>query len=161
MNHLDRLSAPVSAVMTTEIATLSPEASVEEAARNLVRNRVTGMPVVGFDGTVVGVLSLTDVATALVGAEAAETTWDDHAFFDPVQLDRLVRSLDADDESSGKTVAEAMSRRLVIAPASATIAEAAAIMSRHRVHRVLVVDDTGKLAGILTAMDVVIVVGAP
>jgi CBS domain-containing protein len=149
--------------MSTEVATLSPETTVEQAARDLVQNRVTGMPVVGYDGTVVGVLSLTDVATALAGEGPADPpVADDAAFFDPVKLDKLVRSLDADDDaSSGKTVADSMSRRLVIAPASATVAEAAAMMARYRVHRVLVIDDAGKLAGILTSMDVVAVVGAP
>jgi len=51
------------------------------------------------------------------------------------------------------TAAEVMSRRLVWIAPGATLREAAAAMRRAAVHRLLVLDD-GRLAGLVTATDV-------
>jgi CBS domain-containing protein len=53
------------------------------------------------------------------------------------------------------TVAEIMSSRLVTVRESESVLAAAQIMSKSRVHRVLVVDEAGKLSGILSALDIV------
>lgn len=48
-------------VMTRDVVTVTPETSLKEVARKLVELRVSGMPVVGADGAVVGVISDADV----------------------------------------------------------------------------------------------------
>ena len=54
-------------VMTREVVTVSPGASLKEAARLLVENRISGLPVVDTDGDVLGVLSETDIVAAEAG----------------------------------------------------------------------------------------------
>ncbi len=57
-------------IMTTELITARPSATVLEAARMLAKNRISGMPVVSA-GKVIGVLSEADILTA-----AGDTTVD-------------------------------------------------------------------------------------
>lgn len=162
----DPLRMPVARVMATNIATVSQGLLVEDAARRLVVNHVSGMPVVDGHGTIVGVVSLTDLVRALTGgpasAEAPDPLRADHPgeFYDPISLEHIVEELIAGKDAGGRTVADVMSRRLLSVGLEASVLDAARVMAKHRVHRVLVVDDTLRLHGILSALDVVTVVGA-
>jgi signal-transduction protein with cAMP-binding, CBS, and nucleotidyltransferase domain len=48
-------------VMTTNVITIGPEASTTEAARLLSDNHISGAPVLGRDGSLVGILSVFDL----------------------------------------------------------------------------------------------------
>src|SRR5205823_14817117 len=48
-------------VMTTDVITITPESSTHEAARVLADNRSSGLPALGTDGNIVGVLSVYDL----------------------------------------------------------------------------------------------------
>ncbi len=48
-------------VMTVDVATVNPESSLKDVARELSGRRISGMPVVDGDGRVVGVISEADV----------------------------------------------------------------------------------------------------
>jgi CBS domain-containing protein len=48
-------------LMQTEVVTISPEATVRELARLLADTGISGVPVVGPGGTVLGVVSSSDV----------------------------------------------------------------------------------------------------
>jgi CBS domain-containing protein len=60
---MDQRSMPVTAreVMTTNVLTTTPESSTHEAAAVLIANRISGLPVRGPDGSIVGVLSVYDL----------------------------------------------------------------------------------------------------
>ncbi len=69
---------PVGRVMSPEVFTCSLGDTVEDAERIMRRGQVRRLPVVGFQGQLVGVLSLADLARAARGdapsVEAVETT---------------------------------------------------------------------------------------
>jgi CBS domain-containing protein len=48
-------------VMTVDVATVKPEASLKDVARELSDRRISGMPVADDDGRVIGVISEADV----------------------------------------------------------------------------------------------------
>jgi CBS domain-containing protein len=48
-------------VMTVDVATVTPEASLKDVARELSDRRISGMPVADDDGRVIGVISEADV----------------------------------------------------------------------------------------------------
>ena len=54
---------PVKEVMTRNVITFKEDTSVEEVAQTLSSKRITGAPVVGGDGLVVGIVSEVDVFT--------------------------------------------------------------------------------------------------
>jgi CBS domain-containing protein len=158
------LAKPVSETMTTDVATLASSLNIQEAARALANNGVSGMPVVDDRGVLVGVVTLTDFVSVLSGPKAAEEPKPgedrDGLFYDAIQLVSLMDQLvHPAADVAHLTVGDIMSTRLVTVPATDPIRAAAQIMSRRRVHRVLVVDAAGKLLGIVSALDVVGLVG--
>ena len=48
-------------IMTRKVISVNPRASVQEAAQQLYCNRISGLPVLASDGTVVGLLSVDDL----------------------------------------------------------------------------------------------------
>ena len=50
--------------MTEQVLTVAPDASLSEAARIMVNRRVKRLPVVGTDGSLIGVISRADVVNA-------------------------------------------------------------------------------------------------
>jgi CBS domain-containing protein len=134
-------------VMTTDVVTVEPGVSLKEAARMLVDRRVSGLPVVGRDGTLLGVLSEGDVLFRARGeAEAigGPLAW----LISPSKLEELEK-LDA------TLVGEAMSAPAVTIGRDRTVASAASLMIERGVNRLPVVDAAGKLVGIVTRADLV------
>lgn len=48
-------------IMTRDVATVTPEASVREAAGLMTEKRVSGIPVVAADGRLIGMLTASDL----------------------------------------------------------------------------------------------------
>ena len=59
-------------VMTREVLTLEPEDSVESAARLMRRERIGAIPIVDSGGSVVGILSRTDVLSAYLNRKTSD-----------------------------------------------------------------------------------------
>jgi CBS-domain-containing membrane protein len=114
-------------IMTSSVYTVEADASAEEAAWGLTRRHIGGAPARDAAGNLVGVLSSSD----LVNPEPAQWIKGQATVGDVMNPD--VISLYADD------------------PAMAAVTE----MARRRIHRIVVLDADGKLAGIVTPMDVV------
>ncbi|HET8712348.1 MAG TPA: CBS domain-containing protein [Gemmatimonadales bacterium] len=173
------LPATVREIMTHEIVTLDPDMTLREAIGVLDAEGISGAPVVSH-GTLLGVLSATDllafeattsgVPTAdtsraqepAVGAEEPQrdetspvsawfTDMWDNAGADVLERMRTAESPEW-DVLSEHVVSEVMSPNVHAVQADATLAEAAAYMVDHRIHRVLVVDGA-RLLGIVSASD--------
>ena len=158
MSLEDRMGERVARAMRPEVATLSPELPLEEAARTIIANRVSGMPVVEPGRGVVGVISLTDILTVVISPGAEPEADRETTFYDPVRLEGLVGTLLDKADGAGRRVADAMSERIVTVSQDAPLREAARLMAQHRIHRVLVPDVGGQLVGILSALDIVAIV---
>jgi CBS domain-containing protein len=59
--------------MTAKVVVVSPEATLHEAARLLAVEEISGLPVVDTGGKVVGMVTESDVLTALLESAALET----------------------------------------------------------------------------------------
>ena len=139
---------------------------------------MSGAPVISA-GSLIGVVSVTDVLefeegnpgvprlregatddTEWAGGEDEENLPAD--FFTegwaPSAADTLQRIRSSDspewDALDEHIVEEIMTRKVIGLPSTATVNEAAKRMVKHRIHRVLVIDD-GALAGIVTTSDIV------
>lgn len=147
-------------VMTRDVATISGDASVEEAARVMVGNGISGLPVLDETGVVVGVVTLSDVVTRLRAGSVPPPAIEpqETVFYDAVDVSRLLESLVHIGEHGGVKVSTFASTRLISVAETESVRAAARVMTEERVHRVLVTDGGGRLSGILSALDVVALV---
>ena len=134
-------------VMTVPVISVEPTTSIGEAAKLMLAQRISGLPVVKRDGTLVGLISEGDLLRRVeLGTERARSWW----------LDFFVSPGKAADEyvhAHGRKVEEVMSTDVVTIRRAASLGDAVEAMSRHRIKRLPVVED-GKLLGMITRSDV-------
>jgi CBS domain-containing protein len=129
----------VADLMTIDPIVVAVDVSIEEAARLLHANSITGLPVVDAFGTLVGVISQTDIVGVLDS-----------------RLGRVIRT-----RPSGLRVGELMSSPACTVSMTGSVEEAARLMVDRRIHRLVATDDAGRPVGVLSAIDLVkIFIGA-
>jgi CBS domain-containing protein len=135
-------------VMTKDIVTVSPEATVGEIAALLVTHRIGAVPVVSAEGRLVGIVSQTDlVHRSETGTEKRRKWWLE-AFADPdIKAQQYVKS-------HGHKAEDVMTRHVVSVSESASLAEVADVLDTHSVRQVPVVSE-GRLAGMISRADLV------
>jgi CBS domain-containing protein len=130
---LDLKDLAVGDVMSVDPITVSVDATIEQAQEILRLNHITGLPVVGSDGALVGVLSQSDLVWG-PGLHVAA----------------LLRK-----KASGLRVGELMTSPPVTVDLDTPVTDAARIMLENRVHRLVAVDASGRPVGVLSATDYV------
>lgn len=131
-------------LMTTDPLTVEPETLLKEAARTMVRNRVSGLPVVE-DGKVVGIVTEGDFLRQEASREQ------------PYRFS-LLDALFGEGPSEPpavETVAEVMTDHVITIGPDASIGDAARTMATKNVKRLPVVDDDEVLIGVISRADVV------
>jgi CBS domain-containing protein len=134
-------------LMTTDVSTIGPGALVKDAAIEFVQRRISGMPVVGSDGQVLGVISETDILPKERGEQrggggfmnwlvAPDDPWINRRF------DAVI-------------VEEAMSSPARTILPERPLAEAAKIMLDEDINRLPVVDPDGLLVGLISRGDLI------
>jgi CBS domain-containing protein len=145
--EIDDILGTADTIMQRKVIVLRPGDPLQDAIRQLERASVSGGPV--MDGeALVGMVTLADMFRAAgLDPNVAATSGPWHRY------ERVVAR-------SHRTVADAMSKRLVTIPLGATIAEAAEAMRANSVNRVPVLDDEGTLVGIVARDDIIAAVAA-
>ncbi len=110
--------------MITNPISLPPTATLDEAETLMSKHRISGVPICEEDGKLVGILTNRDVR-----------------FCTPHEYDRPVTDYMT---SSG----------LVTAPVDTTLEQAKAVLHKHRIEKLPLVDDNGLLAGLITVKDI-------
>lgn len=132
----------VSDLMTTAVVRAHRDTGFKEITKLLAEYDITALPVVDDDDRPVGVVSEAD----LLRKEAA--------LLDPAGLLPVPRPTPADRaKAEAATAGELMNSPAVTARPQWTVVEAARVMERHRVKRLPVVDETGRLAGVISRAD--------
>lgn len=136
----------VSDVMTAEVATTTTDTPLREAASTLADRRISGMPVVADDGSVLGVVSEADVLAK-----------EQRAPENGGGLARLLHHGPAESERKHRAefVGEAMTAPAITTVPYASIASAAGQMLEHGVNRLPVLNGQGRLVGIVSRADLV------
>jgi CBS-domain-containing membrane protein len=117
-------------LMTTEVISVSKSAGLRQAAQLMFKNRVSGLPIIEDDGTLAGIITEADFL-------------------------RLEVERQEGNRGTGDTVGDVMSRGVVTVGPETEISEAAKIMAVQEVKRLPVVDDEGRLLGIISRADIV------
>jgi CBS domain-containing protein len=130
-------------LMTTDPITTTADAPLKEAARIMVREKISGLPV--MEGNkLVGIVTEGDFLRQEANRDQ------------PYRLS-LLEALFGDGaaEPAVETVGEVMTEPVITITPDATISEAARVMSHRKVKRLPVVDDEGNLIGVISRADVV------
>jgi CBS domain-containing protein len=142
----------VQGVMTASVVALRENADFKEIVTAMRSRRISAFPVLDAAGRVIGVVSEAD----LLAKEAREA-----APGPPPGLVRLAWLLKERSKATGVTAAEIMTKPAVTIRADAAVAEAARLMQSRRVKQLPVVDDDGRLRGIVSRADVLSVFERP
>lgn len=135
----------VADVMTRRPTTVSPETSLRDAAAVLLDQGVSGLPVADGEGRLVGIITEADFV-----ARQAER--------DDSGRHRLLGALLGRERSalaSAELVRDVMATKVQTVRETDTVAGVAHIMLQHNVKRLPVVDEEGRLVGIVSRADVV------
>jgi CBS domain-containing protein len=137
-------------VMIKDVVYVHPQDTLDEALALLVENRVSGMPVVDGRHRCVGVLSVTDLIDL---ARELDEEISDLVRVSEISRGWLVEKLT--QRGLGKQKVQEVMTPVAVGVAPVTLlAEAAQMMIRNRVHRLVVMDTEQRLLGIIAAMDI-------
>jgi CBS domain-containing protein len=148
---------PVSAVMTTDVVTLSPATPLEDAIRLLARHDISGAPVVDPEGHLVGMLDDTDLILTEARLHAPTTI---ELFGAYLQLPGEHRRFEEEVRHAlGREVVDVMDPKPPTVTPESTLEDVATLFVERRVSRLPVVDADRRVLGIVTRGDLVRALG--
>ena len=135
-------------VMTGELLSVRPDASVFEAIRVMLDHRISGLPVIDDAGRLIGILTEGDLLRrSETGTERHRPRWLEILMGPGRMAGEYVRT-------HGRKVGEIMTREVVSVTPESGLNEIVELMERRRIKRVPVLDGD-KLVGIVTRADLV------
>jgi CBS-domain-containing membrane protein len=134
----------VGEVMTRDVVSVNAGTGYKEIADLMVRHSISAVPVVDTGGHVLGVVSEADLLAKLEYADRVPRH--------PLALRRLRNGR---QKAAGDTAVQLMTTPAVTIAATETLTRAARLMDAARVKRMPVVDDGGRLVGIVSRRDLV------
>lgn len=130
-------------VMTGEVLSVRPEATVLEAIRLMLQHKISGLPVVNVSGALVGIITEGDfLRRHEMGTEPKRARWLEFLLGPGRLADEYVHA-------SGRKVEEVMTSDVFAVNADAPLEKIVHLMERHRIKRVPVMRN-GKVIGIVT-----------
>lgn len=136
-------------VMCRDVVTVNARDTVHDALEVMIENKVSALPVLDHDGRCVGILSTHDFVDVtyeldegLMALEHESELW----------WGTYVRNLS--QHVGQQNVMDLMTEDVVSVGPETLLVQAASDMLRERVHRLPVVDEQGRLLGIISMSDV-------
>ena len=142
----------VSDVMSYNPITVKPEMSLKEAIKILAEQRISGLPVVNENGKLVGIVSETDLMWQESGATPPPyiMVLDSIIFLEnPARYEKEIH------KALGETVHDVMTKNPLTTTAEKPLSATAKLMHEHNIHRLPVLNEYGKVIGILTRGDII------
>jgi CBS domain-containing protein len=135
-------------IMTREPVSVTPEATIVEAARLMLQHRVSGLPVTDGKGAVIGVFTEGDLLRRIeTGTERRRSRW----------LELLVgpgRLAGDYIDAHARKVGEVMTSEVIVAAPGDDLADIVDVMEKQHIKRLPVVRG-GRLVGIVSRADLV------
>lgn len=137
-------------IMSTNIVSVKPDTEIIEAAKILLENRFNGLPVVDDSGKVVGIICQSD----LVAQQKSLPIPTLFTFLDGfIPLTSLKKMESEIQKIAAITVADAMTKNPVTVKPDNRIETVAALMADKKLYTLPVLDDDGRLMGIVGKED--------
>lgn len=136
-------------IMTETVIACVPETKLEDAVKTLAEHQISGMPVIDANKRVVGIISESD----LLLAGEIEPPRIKTALFGLYVLRQSV--MDRMAEQRGVRVEDVMTREVITFGPETPVDEIARTLHDRRINRVPIVDEQGKLIGIVSRADII------
>jgi CBS domain-containing protein len=133
----------VSDVMTVRVHVASPETPFKFLVRLIEENRVSAIPIVDRLGVPIGIVSESD----LLLKERRHELESGHDLVHPR------KRRDQKAKAAGQVASELMTSPPITVTTEASLAEAARLMQARNVRRLIVLDERGRIAGIVSRSD--------
>jgi CBS domain-containing protein len=148
---------PVTQVMSRDVLVVRPDDNVEDVVRLLAQRGISGAPVVDADGLLVGLLDDSDLLVADARLHAPTVVELFGAYLTlPGEQRRYEAAL---RHALAMTVAELMRTPAPSVTDQAIVEDVATLMVEDGVSRVAVVDQAGRVVGIVTRGDLIAAMG--
>lgn len=138
-------------IMTKEVITVREDDTVEKSANLLSTHDLSGLPVVDSEGYVIGIISEGDLIKHNTEVQVP-------AFLEIlggiIYLDNPNKYLDDVKKSMGNLVKNVMTKDIISVSPNEEVEVAAAILVREKIKRLPVLDEEGKLIGIVSRRDI-------
>jgi CBS domain-containing protein len=130
-------------IMTQPVISVAPETTILEAANTMLERHISGLPVIGKDGRLVGIVSEGDlIRRSEIGTQRRRNRWLQFILGPGIEATEFVRE-------NGSKVAEVMTTAPVTVSEDTTLEEIVRLMEKRGVKRLPVVRD-GKVVGIVS-----------
>jgi len=138
-------------IMSREVISISPEEKVDEAARILVENKISGLPVVDANNHVVGIITEKDL---IIRASELKVPFYITLFDGIIFLENPIRFKNDLKKYTAVNVEDAMTEKVIVVEEDTEVSDVVKLMQNKRINRVPVVRQ-GQLVGIITRNDVI------
>ncbi len=139
-------------IMTKEVITIKKDASIGELSEILVKNKISGLPVVDDNARIIGIVTEADIIVK-------DTELHFPRYFKLLDAIIYLESLNKFKANLQKHIAtrveDIMTVKVKTIKADTPVSEIADLMLSLKVNRLPVVDDNDKVIGIVTRADIV------
>jgi CBS domain-containing protein len=135
-------------VMTPSVICAQPDMTVQEAAKRLVENRISGMPVVDESGALVGIVSEGDLLRRVETSTQTRNPW----WLEFLSSTRELATTFVKEH--GRLVGDVMTPEVMTVDEQTSLTDIADMMERRSIKRVPVLRD-GKLVGIVSRSNLI------
>ena len=133
-------------IMAQNVITVSPDTSLREAGKILKEKKISGMPVVERDGSLVGVITITDILKII------------KEIYQWQQIEKSSTGLKISDlietQSLNKKVGDVMTRSVFTLEAGRNVNELMRLVFTKNIHTIPITED-GKLVGVVGKHDLI------
>jgi len=137
-------------IMTKEVISVKPETTIEELARLLMKQQISGVPVVDDKGKIVGIVTENDLISknSRLHIPTILRLFDAYIPLGTSKMESDIRKMAA------STVEDICTKEIITVDEEASVEYIATIMTEKRIHILPVVRE-GKLVGIIGKKDMI------
>ncbi|MGI5912294.1 MAG: CBS domain-containing protein [Syntrophomonadaceae bacterium] len=137
-------------IMTKEVITAKPDDNIDEVARILLENKISGIPVINAEKQVIGIISEKDL---MIKASELKIPFYITLFDSIIFMENPIRFKEDIKRFTASQVKDVMNKKVIVVEEDTPVSQIVQIMQNKRINRVPVTRH-GKLVGIISRNDI-------
>ncbi len=140
-------------IMNTPVISIEPDAPLIEAIKILEENNISGLPVVDAENKVIGIITGKDIVEysytlhviPLIGSSGWVSPYTD--------VSEIATAKEGFEQLASVKIKDVMTKKVIKVKENTSVLEIANLMKKKKINRIPVVDEEGKLSGIIARAD--------